>query len=82
MKTKTSKLGVTGSRKNRRRLSIDVIDELDDRLRTIELLADLMGVCRAEFLPPRAVENAGLAIAGEVRGIKAVLRKAGDLCHE
>ena len=82
MKTKTSKSGVTGSRKNRRRLSVDVIDELDGRLRKIQLLADLMGVCQAEFLPPGALEEAGLCIADEVRGIQAVLRKAGDLCHE
>ena len=41
-----------------------------------------MGVCQAEFLPPGALEEAGLCIADEVRGIQAVLRKAGDLCHE
>ena len=80
--SKQAKTRLTGLRKDRCRLPVDVVDELNERLRKIKLLADLLGVCRAEFLPPETLENTGLFIADEVRGIKAVLHVTDDLGHE
>lgn len=76
--SKTSKTGLTGSRKSRRGF-LDVRDELNGRLRLIELLADLMGACRADLLPPGAVEIAGATIAREAQAIRAVLGQVGDV---
>ena len=74
---KPSKTNLTGSRQSRRGW-LEVRDELNGRLRLIELLADLMGACRADQLPPGAVEIAGATIAGEAQAIRAVLRRVGD----
>ncbi len=76
---KTRKSGLTGSRKDRPGLTIDLRDQLDVRVRKIQAVACLLGACREEALLSGAIEDAGMLIGDEVRGIKALLDRAETL---
>jgi hypothetical protein len=79
MKTKTSKPGGTGSRKNQRQASrpdvFETFDALDARCGTIATLAGLLE-SGGEFLELEVAVNTGALIARETRTVRKLLETA------
>lgn len=78
-KPSSSRLTRSGKKRRAHRLTVDLRDALDTRLRKIEVVSCLLGACREEALLAGAVERAGELIGDEVRGMKALLERAKNL---